>query len=65
MVVMVFLKNKRAGSSNDYDSILPFQPQTADQLFARIDHSIAQIGSYECQDAEEFEDEIFAEIESW
>ena len=41
----------------------PFQPQTEAQLLARIDHSLAQIGTGEFSDAEEVENELLAEID--
>ncbi len=41
----------------------PFQPQTEAQLLARIDHSLAQIGTGEFSYSEEVKNELLAEID--
>ena len=38
--------------------IAPFQPQTEEGLFERIDHSLSQIESGEYSDAEDVENEF-------
>ena len=55
-VAIVFIKRKK-GSDNT-DAIAPFQPQTEEQLLARIDHSISQIDPDSCEDL----DDVVAEM---
>ena len=59
-VIIAMLK-----SDSEFDGAgpAPFQPQTEAQLLARIDHSLAQIGTGEFSDAEEVENELLAEID--
>ena len=60
-VAIVFLNRKM--ETNNSDEITPFQPQTEEQLFARIDHSIAQINPDNCEDLEDVVAEIMSEID--
>ena len=43
--------------------IIPFQQQTEEQLLKRVDHSIAQIGSDECDDLEDVVAEMMIGID--
>ena len=58
----------KAVAKKEYDKIvlpktvLPFQPQTGEQLLARIDHSLAQIDVGKFRNAEDIENELLAEI---
>ena len=62
-IAIAFLKNGRPiQKSNDNDDITPFQPQTEEQLLARIDRSLAQIEAGMYSDAEDVENELLAEI---
>lgn len=45
-------------------TVVPFQPQSEDQLLARIDRSIAQINEGMCEDLDKVVDEILLEIEA-
>ncbi|MBQ6504612.1 MAG: hypothetical protein IJI57_11940 [Flexilinea sp.] len=60
-VAIAFLKKDR--QTKLQDMYTPFQAKTEDQLISRIDHSLEQIKSGKYQDAEEFEKELFTEIE--
>ena len=45
--------------------LTPIQPQTEEQLFARIDHSIAQINPDNCEDLEDVAVEMMSEIDDY
>ena len=60
-VAIVFLNRKVEHSSSDV--IVPFQPQTEEQLFARLDHSIAQINPDTCEDLEDVVAQMMSEID--
>lgn len=63
-VVIAFLKKDRQTKSElNQNAYTPFKAKTEEQLVSRIDHSLEQIKSGHYQDAEEFEKELFAEIE--
>ena len=47
-VAIVFIKRKKGVQS--LDVVNSFQPQTEEQLLARIDHSISQIDPDRCED---------------
>ena len=50
--------------SQNTEDVAPFQPQTEAQLFARIDHSLAQIDAGLYEDADDVVDELLAEIDA-
>ena len=50
--------------SQNTEDVAPFQPQTETQLFARIDHSLAQIEAGLYEDADDVVDELLAEIDA-
>ena len=58
-VIIALLKKNEKKNESGPD---PFQPQTENQLLARIDHSLAQIESGEFSDAEDVENELLAEM---
>ncbi len=60
-VAIVFIKRKKGAASSD--SIAPFQPQTEEQLLARIDHSIAQIDPDSCEDLDAVVTEMMSGID--
>ena len=63
-VAIAFLKkNRQTVTDRLQDTYTPFQAKTEDQLVSRIDHSLEQIKSGNYQDAEDFEKELFAEID--
>ena len=63
-VAIAFLKKDRQTRLVDKsDSYVPFRAQTEAQLINRIDHSLDQIKQGQYQDAEEFEEELFAELD--
>ncbi len=59
-VVIAFI-NKRVKNRSG-SKVTPFQPQTEEQLFNRIDHSLAQIDRGNYTDSEQFEEEMLAGI---
>jgi len=59
-VIIAFLNKNMTGSILKQAS--PFKPQTEEQLFARIDHSLGQIEAGLVTDSEEFEKEMLAGI---
>lgn len=62
-IAMAFIKkNKVSESTSDRQQPVPFQPQTEEQLLARIDHSLSQIESGEYSDAESVEQELLSGI---
>ncbi len=65
-VAIAFLnsKNDITDETQIGANIVPFTPQTEEQLLTRIDHSIGQIKSGNYQDAEEVENELLTGIES-
>ena len=64
-VAIAFLKRDRGTRFvEEGDDVVPFQAQTEEQLIARIDHSLEQIKNGQFQDSEEFEKELFAEIDA-
>ena len=64
-VAIAFLKKNRENKFVDEgDDNIPFRAQTEEQLIARIDHSLEQIKKGQFQDSEEFEKELFAEIDA-
>ena len=60
-VALVFLNRK--AESTRRDTIVPFKPQLEEQLFARIDHSLAQINPNTCEDLENVVAEMMSEID--
>lgn len=59
-IVLAFINKNMASSGSS--RISPFQPQTEQQLFNRIDHSLAQIESGCYTDSEDFEEYALAGI---
>lgn len=64
-VAIAFIK-KGVGSTveNSSGEVRPFQPQTEEQLLARIDHSLSQIDQGLYEDAEDVENEMLMGIEN-
>ena len=63
-VAIVFLKKNREHMiSEKSETVIPFQPQTEEQLLARIDRSIAQIDAGLCEDLDSVVNEMLAEID--
>ena len=63
-VAIAFLNNRALTElPENISSIAPFQPQTEESLFKRIDHSLSQIESGEYSDAEDVENELLMGIE--
>ena len=61
-VQAVIIAMLKSDGGFDETGPVPFQPQAEAQLLARIDHSLAQIGTGEFSDAEDVENELLAEI---
>ena len=57
-VAIVFINRKN--THNNPDTIAPFQPQTEEQLFKRIDHSLEQVKAGLCEDL----DDVYTEMMS-
>ena len=43
---------------------VPFQPQTEEQLFSRIDRAVSEIGSEKCEELDNVVDELLAECDT-
>ena len=56
-------KGRTVVTSAEMNVIEPFQPQTEDQLLARIDHSLAQIENGQYSNAENVENELLARFD--
>lgn len=56
-VAITFLK-KNSNTFETNDSVSPFEPQSEEQLFARIDKSLSQIEEGQFQPSEEVEEEL-------
>ena len=50
--------------SQNAENVVLFQPQTEEQLLARIDHSLAQIDAGLYEDADDVVAELMAEIDA-
>ena len=58
---IVFLNRK--AESTSLDDIVPFKPQSEEQLFVRFDHSLAQINPDICEVLEDVVAEMMSEID--
>lgn len=56
-VAITFLK-KNSNTFGSRDSVSPFEPQSEEQLYARIDKSLSQIEEGQFQASEEVEEEL-------
>ena len=64
-VALVFIKrNTEKMASHSTRDIVPFQPQTEEQLFERIDRSLAQVDAGLCEDLDDVVNEMLAEFET-
>jgi len=62
-VAITFLK-KNSNTFEPNDSVSPFEPQSEEQLFARIDKSLSQIEEGKFQSSEEVEEELLKGLDS-
>ena len=64
-VAIAFIKNGIKYNDRETSGIIrPFQPQTEEQLLARVDHSLSQIEQGLYEDAEDVENEMMMGYES-
>lgn len=64
-VALVFIKrNTEKMASHSTGDLVPFQPQTEEQLFERIDRSLAQVDAGLCEDLDDVVNEMLAEFET-
>ena len=64
-IALVFInKNKNTSSAKANDTVIPFQRQTEEQLFARIDRSLMQMREGMGEDLDDVVKEMMSEIEA-